>query len=71
MVITIFATRIAVVPRDISPDPSKEGIVSTPTPTTGGHGRALRITLIVVAIIVAALVLYFVGHSGGGGGGGY
>ncbi len=50
---------------------SKEAIVSTPTPTTSGQGRALRITLIVVAIIVAALLLYFVGHSGGSGGGGY
>jgi hypothetical protein len=50
---------------------SKDAIVSTQTPTTGGKGRALRITLMVVAIIVAALLLYFVGHSGGGGGGGY
>lgn len=49
----------------------REAIVNTPS-TTNGHGRALKITLIVLAVVGAVLLLYFAGYSGGsGGGGGY
>ena len=49
---------------------TKEATMSTPTHTTSGHGRTLKITMIVLAIVIAVLLLYFAGSSGGGGGGG-